>query len=131
MKLFKLTIIFVGAAFAFSAGAHAKDTNKGTIHVTDKVSVEGKTLNPGNYTVEWDGTGPTVQVSLLQGKQTIITFPAQLTEQATPNRADAYGSSSEPNGSKSLTTIYLGGKRTVLKLEQQDARRQTSAPQSQ
>jgi hypothetical protein len=130
MKSSRLTTILFGAALLFSSGAFAKETNKSTIHVADKLSVEGKTVNPGNYTVEWNGTGPTVQVSLIQGKQTVATFPAQLTEQATPNPASAYGSSMEADGSRSLTTIYVGGKRTVLRLEQKEARQQTSTTDS-
>ncbi|MGB7846962.1 MAG: hypothetical protein WBL63_15210, partial [Candidatus Acidiferrum sp.] len=114
MKSLKITTILFGAALLFSSGARAKETNKSTVHVADKLNVEGKVIDPGNYTVEWNGTGPTVQVNLIQGKQTVATFPAQLTEQAAPNPASAYGSATEPDGSKSLTAIYVGGKRYVL-----------------
>jgi len=131
MKVLKIATILLGAALVCSASAYAKGINKGTIRLADKVSVDGKTLNPGSYTVEWEGTGATVQVSLIQGKQTIATFQAQVTEQAAANSQDAYGSSSEPDGSKTLTTIYIGGKRTVIKLEQQDAHRQTNGSESQ
>jgi hypothetical protein len=71
----------------------------------DKTIVDGKPLNPGQYTVEWTGTGPTVQVTLLQGKQTVATFPAHVTEQPKPNHDDAYGSTTEPDGSSRLTAI--------------------------
>jgi hypothetical protein len=130
MKSWKLSTIVFGAALLFSSGALAKETNKSTIHLADQLSVAGKTLSPGNYTVEWNGTGPSVQVSLVQGKQTVATFPAHLTEQGDPNPASAYGSSSEPDGSRSLTAIYPGGKRYVLQLEQKEARQQTSTTDS-
>jgi len=130
MKLSKVSIILVGAALVFSSGALAGETNKGKLHVADKLTVEGKTINPGDYTVEWTGTGPTVQVSILQGRQTIATFPAHVTEQATRNQADAYGSAADADGSRTLTAIYLGGKRTTLELDQNQASQQSSTPES-
>lgn len=118
-----------GAAFVFSAGARAKE-NKTNITLAEKVTVDGKTVNPGNYKVEWTGTGSTVQVSLTQGKQTVATFPAHLTEPAIPNAANAYGSAKEEDGTRALTAIYVGGKRVVLELEQKEARQQAATPEA-
>src|SRR5208337_4466547 len=126
MKLSRISVALFGAALLFSSGAIAKDTNKTTLHVNEKLSVEGKTINPGNYKVEWNGSGPTVQVTLLQGNQTVATFPAHLTEQTTQNPANAYGSVEQPDGSRALTAIYPGGNRVVLPLDQ-DATTQQSA----
>lgn len=128
MKMSRVSIILVGAVLVFSSGALAGETNKGKLHLSDKVVVEGQTVNPGEYTVEWTGTGPVVQVSLVQGKQTVATFPAHVTEQSTRNTGDAYGSSAEPDGSRSLTAIYIGGKRTTLELEQKEPSTQSSTP---
>ena len=72
--------------------------------------------------------GPTVQVTIVQGKQAVASFSAHVTEQAIPNSATAYGASVEADGSHSLTAIYVGGKRTSLELEQKEARQQTSTP---
>jgi hypothetical protein len=128
MKMSRVSIILIGAALVFSSGARAGETNKGKLHLSDTVVVEGKTINPGVYTVQWTGSGPTVQVSLIQGKETVATFPAHVTEQPTPNSTDAYGSSAEPNGSRALTSIYIGGKRTTLELEQGEASKQSAIP---
>jgi hypothetical protein len=128
MKMSKVSIILVGAALVFSSGARAGEANKGKLHLSDAVVIEGKTVNPGVYIVQWTGSGPTVQVSLIQGKETIATFPAHVTEQPTANPTDAYGSSLEPNGSRALTSIYIGGKRTALELEQSEADKQSATP---
>ena len=130
MKLSKVSILLMGSAFVFSSGAFAGDANKGKLHLHDKTIVDGKPLNPGNYTVEWTGAGPTVQVTLLQGKQTVATFPAQLAEQPRPNHDDAYGSAPESDGSKRLTVIYISGKRTALELKQYEAAQQPSMSNS-
>jgi hypothetical protein len=107
-----------GAALLFACAVLAADLNKGTLNISEKVNIEGKTIDPGTYKVEWNGTGPTVQVTILHGKQTVATFPAQLTEQAAKNAVDAYGSATEADGSRQLTAIYIGGKHTVLQVEQ-------------
>ena len=92
MKLSKGSILLIGSALVFASGAFAGDANKGKLHLQDKTIVDGKPLNPGNYTVEWTGSGPTVEVTFLEGKQAVATFPAHLTEQTTRNHDDAYGS---------------------------------------
>jgi len=130
MKSTRVSILLIGAALALSSSAFAGGANKGTLQLSDKVNVEGKPLNPGTYTVEWDGSGPAVQVTLRHGKDTVATFPAHLTEQATPNPANAYGSDKQADGSTSLTAIYLGGKRFVLEVEQTEAGKQTSNSES-
>ena len=130
MKLSKVSITLVGAAFVFSSGALAGESDKGKLHLTEKIEVEGKTINTGEYKVEWTGSGMAVQVSLVQGKQTIATFPAHVTEQATPNKSDAYGISAEMEGARSLRAIYIGGKRTTLELERKEASPQTGSTES-
>jgi hypothetical protein len=121
MKLSRVLTFLFGAALLFSSAAIAGEANKGTLRLSENVVIQGKALNPGKYTVEWDGSGPTVQVTLLSGKDKVATFPAHLTEQASPNAQDAYGTAAEPNGSRSLTAIYPGGKRLVLQVDQNQA----------
>jgi hypothetical protein len=129
MKLSRLIVTLFGAVLLFAAGTFAADINKGTLHLTEKVSVQGKELAPGKYTVQWEGTGPTVQVNIRKGKETVATVPAHMVEQATRNYADAYGSETQPDGSKSLTAIYLGGKNFSLELGQ-EANQQSSTNSS-
>jgi len=130
MKLSKVSILLIGSALVSSSGAFAGDANKGKLHLQDKTIVDGKPLNPGNYTVEWTGAGPTVEVTLLHGKQTVATFPAHIMEQSTPNHNDAYGSAPESDGSRRLTVIYISGKRTNLELEQNQASQQAGVSNS-
>ena len=118
MKVSKGLSLLFGAALLVSSSAIAGETNKSSVRLDDKVVVEGKSLDTGKYTVEWSGSGPTVQVTLSHGKQTVATFPAHLTEQANANTQGAYSTATAPDGSKSLTAIYPGGKRLVLHIDQ-------------
>lgn len=127
MKLTRISVAILGAALLCAAGAVAAGVNKANLNLTDKVTVAGKTLNAGNYKVEWSGDGPNVQVTLLRGKETVATFPAQVTEGATQNADSAYGAVQGPDGSRSLTSIYVGGKRTILQLDQNASSTQQSS----
>ena len=130
MKLSEVSILLIGSALVFSSAALVADANKGKLHLQDTTIVDGKPLNRGSYTVEWTGNGPTVQVTLVRGKQTVATFPAHITEQPTPNHDDAHASATEPDGSSRLTVIYIGGKRTTLELEQNQANSQSGMSDS-
>jgi hypothetical protein len=128
MKLSKLSLAFFGSALLLASAAVAGDSNKGSLQLYETVTVEGKALNPGHYTITWDGSGPNVQVTVLQGKQAVATFPAHVAEQATRNTEDAYGSSAESDGSRTLTAIYPNGKRFSLEIGQAAANQATSTP---
>jgi hypothetical protein len=126
MKVSKIGTALLGVALLCSAGVFAAEGNKGTLHLDDKVTVDGTPVNPGDYKVEWTGSGPDVQVTILKGKQTVASFPAHLAEQASPNASNAYASSDQPEGAKKLTAIYFGGKRFSLQVEQNAAAQQTN-----
>jgi hypothetical protein len=130
MKLSKLALAFFGSALLFSSAVLAGDANKGSLQLYEKTNVEGKLLNPGHYTITWEGSGPDVQVTVLEGKRTVATFPAHLTEQTTKNTEDAYGSSAEADGSRSLTAIYPNGKRFSIEVGQTAASQPSSTPAS-
>jgi len=132
MKNSKLPVLLLGAALLVSSSVFAAEANKGTLQLSDKVTVEGKSLNSGKYTVEWNGTGPAVQVTILQGKQTVATFSAHVTEQPTPNPGDAYGTIAGADGSRTLTSFYPAHKRFALELDQNGAASQqpTATPSS-
>lgn len=127
MKISKLSLFLCTAALLGSTVAYAGETNKTNIQLYEKISVDGKALNPGRYTVAWEGSGPTVQVTISQGKQTFATFQAHVAEQSTRNNGDAYGSATEPDGTRALTAIYVGGKRIALELNQKEAGQQSNS----
>jgi hypothetical protein len=125
MKMSRISTLLFGSALLFSSAALAGENNKGKLDLTDKVVVEGQLIEPGNYRVEWDGSGPAVQVRLLQGKQTVATLSAHLTEQPGRNPQDAYSTAAEPDGSRELTAIYPGGKRLALEFDHSAAGQQS------
>jgi len=130
MKARKLSVLLFGAALLLSSSVFAKEKTKATLELSDPVTVEGRTLHPGKYTVEWTGSGPNVQVTISQGKNAVATIPAQLAQQASPTRNDEYGTFTTADGSKTLTAIYIGGNRSYLEFQQSEARQQSSTNRS-
>ena len=130
MKLSKIATTLFGTAFLLASGASAGEANKTNINLADKVTVEGRTLEPGKYKVEWSGNGPNVQVTVTKGNKPVASFPARLSEQASANHVGAYSTASAADGTKSLTAIYVGGSKSILEIEQASASSQTPSSQA-
>jgi hypothetical protein len=78
--------------------------NKKTINLSEPTHVGSVTLQPGEYTIEWNGTGPDVQVSFSRGKNIPVTVPATLETAQNPNDI-AYAYHTEESGAHSLVEI--------------------------
>src|SRR6266850_3242395 len=61
-----------------AASAVAGNTNKATLKVSETVSVGGKQLRAGQYQVEWAGSGPDVELTISNGRETVAKVPAQI-----------------------------------------------------
>ena len=81
--------LLLGLALLLATSAFAA-ANKGSMQLLDPVTVSGKQLPAGDYSVKWDGTGPNVEVNILKGNKVVATTPARLIdlsqkpEQTTP-----------------------------------------------
>lgn len=70
---FALCVLFVVPVLAF-----AGSKNSSNLNLDQTVKVAGTQLAPGQYKVTWEGSGPDVQVSFLEGKKIIATAPARI-----------------------------------------------------
>src|SRR5208337_4787812 len=82
----------------------AAPKNSASVTFTETVTVNGVQAPPGDYHVQWQGTGPEVEASILQGKQVLVSAPATLV-----NGKDKYDGAVETgdgqNNSKILQAI--------------------------
>jgi hypothetical protein len=62
----------------FSLSVFARNKNQHSVDIPATVKVGGTQLKPGNYKVEWQGTGPDIQVTFLRDGKTVVTVPATL-----------------------------------------------------
>jgi len=78
MKYLKQLAIVAAFTLMCSYGAFAKDSNRRSVTITDPVQIGSSQLKPGHYQMEWQGTGPAVQVSFMRDGKTVATAPATL-----------------------------------------------------
>src|SRR6202040_1576727 len=78
MKQIKYTALLSMLALLSPVGAWAGEKNQHSIEISDAVQVGGTQLKPGNYKVEWQGTGPEIQVSFVRNGRTVVTVPGTL-----------------------------------------------------
>jgi len=120
MKASKITKgLLLGLALLLATSAFA--ANKGNLQVSDPVTVNGKQIGAGDYTVKWDGNGPNVELNILHGKNVVATVPARMVDlDQTPNRDSAVTVLS-PDGHKSLNEIRFSGRKYAFAIGSQTA----------
>ncbi len=107
MKLRSVSILAALLIMALSM-AMAWPKGKKTININEPTIVGSVTLQPGEYNIDWSGTGPDVQVSFSRGATTFATVPATL--EAVQNRQDSVVTS-QASGSSLLVEINLRNSR--------------------
>ena len=78
MKLIKYAALLSMLTLLSSVSALARDKNQHSVEIPDSVQVGGAQLKPGNYQVEWQGTGPEVQVNFVRDGKAVATVPGTL-----------------------------------------------------
>jgi len=96
--------------------------NKGSLQVSDPVTVSGKQLAPGAYTVKWEGNGPNVELNILQGKKVVATMPARLIDLNRSADGDSAVVRKNDDGSRTLAEIRFAGKKYALALGNESAK---------
>ena len=119
MKLSRIAMSVVGVMLLYAAGAFAQE--KGSLNLTENLSIQGKVLTPGKYKLEWNGKGPNVSVNIIRDNETVATVPGTIVTSAMSNYGDGYGARKEADGSKVLEAYYPGGKKFSLDLTQSQA----------
>jgi hypothetical protein len=101
-------------AMALLLATSAFAINKGSLQVQDNLTVSGTSLAPGDYSVQWDGNGPSVQVSILKGKKVVATVPAQVVDLKEAPGINSAVVTRNADGSRTLQEIRFSGKRFAL-----------------
>jgi len=112
MKLNQLAkTVVLGLAVLLAASAFA--SNKGSLQVREAIEVNGQQLAPGEYQVNWDGTGPNVEVSFMQGKKEVAKTTAKV---VALDKAYDYDAAivDHANGKASVSEVRFAGKKYAL-----------------
>ena len=106
--------LVLGLALVLASTAFA--ATKGSLQLSNPVTVNGTTLKPGDYKVQWEGSGPNVELSILKGKNVVAKVPAHVVELQTPSSNDAAVTLQNASGPNTLAGVRFQGKKTALEL---------------
>jgi hypothetical protein len=126
MKLSKSSkIVVLGLAVLLATSAFAS-SSKGSLQVTNGMTIAGKQLPAGEYKVQWDGSGPDVEVNIMHGNKVVATVPAHLIELAQSPNGNAAVTKTTSDGTKAVSEIRFSGKKYALALGDESANASSS-----
>jgi hypothetical protein len=118
MKVSRVSSLLLGSSLLFAASVFAGNTIKKSLHLHESVTVEGTKLMPGDYKVEWSGSGPDVKLNILKGKETVATVPARIVPESASNSQDGYAVTAGADGGQSLSEVFFTGEKYDLEIGQ-------------
>jgi hypothetical protein len=116
--------LLLGLALLLATSGFA--ANKGSLQVDNPVTINGKQLAAGEYTVKWDGAGPNVELNILKGKNVVATVPARMLDLEQSPVRDSIITSVNSDGQKSLNEIRFSGKKFAFTVNAESANAESS-----
>jgi hypothetical protein len=110
-------VVSLTCLLGFGGSAYAA-RNSRSVEISDAVQIATTKLRPGNYKVEWQGTGPAVQVSFQQNGKTVVTAPGTLKTNDDQVTQDAIVTEATGAGTSTLKEIDFGHQKEALVFEQ-------------
>jgi hypothetical protein len=108
--------LVMGLALLLASSVFA--ATKGHLALQGPTLVNGTKLKAGDYNVQWEGTGPEVQVSIMQGKKVLTKVPAKIVELKTRAQNDSALVNNNTDGTSSLAEVHFAGRTTALELSE-------------
>lgn len=102
-----LVLLLAGSAFAAS---------KAALTLNHDTTVNGTKLKAGDYKLQWDGSGPDVEVSIVQGKNVVAKVPAKVVDLNSNAANDAAVIKNNSDGTSTLAGVRFAGKKYALEL---------------
>ena len=106
--------LILGLAVLLATSAFA--ANKATLQLNHSVNVNGTQLKAGDYKVQWDGSGPNVELSIVQGKNVVAKVPAHIVDLSSAAQNDAAVTRKNDDGSSTLAGLRFQGKKIALQI---------------
>jgi|ERR1700722_12367903 hypothetical protein len=111
-------VLSLSCLLGFGGSAHAARNNTHSVEIFGVVQIGGTTLKPGTYKVEWQGTGPAVQVSFQQNGKTVVTSPGTLKTNDNQVTRDAIVTEATGAGASTLKEIDFGHHKEAVVFDQ-------------
>jgi hypothetical protein len=106
--------LVMGLALLLASSAFA--TTKASLTLQNPTTINGAKLKPGEYKLQWDGSGPNVEVSIMQGRTVVAKVPAKVVDLNSPAKNSAAIVTRHDDGTSTLAGARFEGKKFALEL---------------
>ena len=106
--------LVLGLALLLASSAFAG--SKASLQLNNPTVVNGTKLKPGDYKLEWEGSGPTVEVSIIQGKNVVAKVPARVVDLDSTSNNNAAVTKQSSDGTSALAGVRFQGKKFGLEI---------------
>jgi hypothetical protein len=106
--------LMMGLALLLASSAFA--ATKGSIILQNPTTINGATLKAGEYKLQWEGSGPNVEVSIIKGKTVLAKVPAKVVDLSSRASSNAAVVKHNDDGSSTLAGARFEGKKFALEL---------------
>jgi hypothetical protein len=106
--------LVMGLVLTLASSAFA--VSKANLTLNNPTNINGTKLKAGDYKLEWDGSGPNVEVSIMQGKRVVTKVPAKVIDLNQASSNDAALLKQNSDGSTTLSGARFQGKKFALEL---------------
>ena len=114
-------LIYLLISFAMSLATAAFAADEGSLHIQSATMAGEAQLPRGEYTVQWEGAGPDVELKIKLHNRVIATVRAQVIPLDQPPREDAAVLGTDGDGRRNLLEIRFSGKKFLLQIAPQTA----------
>ena len=104
----------MGSALLLVSSAFA--ATKADMTLQSPTTINGAKLKPGDYKLQWEGSGPNVEVSIQQGKKVIAKVPAKVVDLNFPSQNNAAVLKMNGDGTSTLAGARFEGKKFALEI---------------
>ena len=106
--------LVLGLAVLTASSAFA--ANKGSLTLVNPTTINGTQLKAGDYKLQWDGTGPAVEVSIMKGNTVVAKVPGKVVDLSAPAQNNAAIVQKSDSGPNTLAGARFEGKKFALEL---------------
>ena len=107
-------VLSLTCLLGFGGSAYAARDNARSVEIVYAVQIGTTELKPGNYKVEWQGTGPAVEVSFRRNGKTVVTVPGTFKTNDDQVTQDAIVTEATGMGTSTLKEIDFGHHKEAL-----------------
>jgi hypothetical protein len=104
-----LMLAVVTFSLMVTVAAFARDKNHHSVVIPETLQVGTARLAPGEYTMEWNVSGETAEVSFVQNGKSVAQASAKIVNLARPSASDSLTTRTETGNTVALEEVEFGG----------------------